>query len=193
MHTVLLPFCPFFCKPMSPCSSSWSISLPLLALSLTPYRRNASVPSMVDSELPLPPPLPSLCPSSRSTTSTTASSLLPSIPRSRSLEPMLSGATTAPARAAVAQHARGQAAAPYPSVGGASRGCAVFAWCHIARPCWSPRLIAPPPPCSRPPRLPRVWPSHHRLRLAELPPPTHAGVASAAPAHRPHPRRWPAT
>jgi hypothetical protein len=58
--------------------------------------------------------------------------LAPLCARSRSLEPASSRTIIAPVWAATAQHASGQAAVPYPGTGGASRGCAVFAWCRTA-------------------------------------------------------------
>jgi hypothetical protein len=58
--------------------------------------------------------------------------LAPLCARSRSLEPASSRTIIAPVWATTAQHASGQAAVPYPGTGGASRGCAVFAWCRTA-------------------------------------------------------------
>jgi hypothetical protein len=65
---------------------------------------------------------------------TTVSASLPLVPRVRSPEPASPGATVALTRATAALHARGQAAAPYPGMGGASRGCAVATWCSAGHP-----------------------------------------------------------
>jgi hypothetical protein len=62
---------------------------------------------------------------------TAAFASLPLVPRVRSPEPASPRATVALARATAALHARGQAAASYPSTGGASRGCAVAAQCRV--------------------------------------------------------------